>query len=370
LDTEAISRPLWKIGNAIRGGAGKGWTTVRAIKIPSYYYFEYLFWKKFSGDLKRGEYDLVHRITPLSPTVPSLVANKLKRSKVPFVVGPLNGGVPWPREFRNVQHQEREWLSYIRDAYKLLPGYSAMMKSGSAVIAGSRYTLNQLPENHKDKYFYIPENAVDPKKFPSSTSSRFLGKSVLRACFIGRLVPYKGPAMMLEACAGLIKKNKLTVDVVGDGPMNHELRSMAGRLGIENGVTFHGWVAHEDINALLNQCQLLVFPSIREFGGGVVLESMALGIVPLVIDYAGPGELVTEKTGFKVPMGEHRDIVRAIDKQLERIATSQDDLPDISRAGIDRVMNLYTWERKAQQIMEVYSWVIDPATPRPDFPFD
>ena len=46
--------------------------------------------------LAAGRFDLVHRLTPMSPVMPSDLARRLKRIGVPFVVGPLNGGLPYP----------------------------------------------------------------------------------------------------------------------------------------------------------------------------------------------------------------------------------------------------------------------------------
>ena len=42
INSEAVARPLWKIGKFLRGGSEKGWTIVTAINSLSYYYFEYL----------------------------------------------------------------------------------------------------------------------------------------------------------------------------------------------------------------------------------------------------------------------------------------------------------------------------------------
>ena len=369
LDTEVISKPLWKVGNLLRGGEGKGWTTMRAVKIPAYYYFEYLLWKQFGREIMQGKFDVVHRITPLSPTVPSVIAKRLSQNHVPFVVGPLNGGAPWPKQFRNVLHQEREWLSYIRDAHKILPGHSSMCRYSTAIIAGSKFTLSGLPEEYSDKYFYIPENAIKPETFPGNHSHKKPTRGAIKVCFIGRLVPYKGPGMMIEACADYVRSGKLEIDIVGDGPMKEELLSLVGRLGLTSGIEFHGWVAHGKVGEVLKSSQLLVFPSVREFGGGVVLEAMALGIVPLIVDYAGPGELVTEKTGFKVPMQGREEIVNAIKVKLGHILLKPEVLPEMSRAGIRRIKKLYTWEVKARQIMDIYKWAMKPGSARPRIDF-
>ena len=97
IDNEYVARPMFRLGRWLRGGDAAGWTTAIAIAYPSYLAFEWEVWRKTRDKLRRGEFDLVHRLTPMSPTLPSPMA---AWSPVPFVLGPLNGGLRWPREFR------------------------------------------------------------------------------------------------------------------------------------------------------------------------------------------------------------------------------------------------------------------------------
>lgn len=92
IDSEAIARPMHRLSEILRMGKGKGWTMTTAINALSYPYFERLVWQRFGDRIRAGEYDLVHRITPLSPTVASPIAAKIAAAGVPFVLGPLNGG--------------------------------------------------------------------------------------------------------------------------------------------------------------------------------------------------------------------------------------------------------------------------------------
>lgn len=356
IDSETFARPLWRLSNLLRGGAGKGWTTVTAISVISYYYFEALIWKRFSAAIRAGEYDIVHRITPPSPTTPSTIAGKCRRANVPFVLGPLNGGVPWPKGFDSARRQEKEWLSYVRGAYKLLPGYRSTLRSASALVIGSRDTLVQVPARYHEKCVYIPENAIDPAKF-----SRVAGPGdahMLRACFVGRLVPYKGPDMLLEAAIPLLREKRLHLDIIGDGPLMPTLREMVKNEGLDSAVTLHGWVAHSELQEIMCRSQVFTFPSIREFGGAVVLEAMAMGLVPVIVDYGGPAEHVTPETGYKLPMERREKIVSSLRDKLKLLASNRQALAPMMVAARERVQGLYTWAAKARQIREVYDWVL------------
>ncbi|WP_299918771.1 glycosyltransferase [uncultured Roseobacter sp.] len=356
IDSEAVARPLHKLAELLRMGTGKGWTMTTAIAAVSYPYFEHLVWQQFGPALVGREYDLVHRVTPLSPTIHSPMALRCARARVPFILGPLNGGVPWPAGFDAERRREREWLSYVRSAYKLVPGRGRTLQAASAILTGSRHTQGEIPARHRDKTVWLPENAIDPARFNLSAKHSLNGP--LRACFIGRLVPYKGPDMLLEAAAPLLRSGQLVLDIIGDGPMRPDLEALAARLEITPAVTFHGMLAHEDVQSVAVEANLLTFPSIREFGGGVVLEAMALGVVPVIVDYAGPGELVRAQTGYKVPIGSRAEIIARFGALLQQIVADPSPLPGLAAAARADVQARFTWEAKAAQVRRVYDAVL------------
>lgn len=369
IDSEALDRPFYSLASKLRGDSQKGWTIDTAIGSLTYPYFEYLIWKHFGADLKAGEYDVVHRITPVSPTSPSLLAKRLHQIGVPFVVGPLNGGVPWPEGFRQTQHKEREWLHYFRNLYRYVPGYRATRRYASALLMGSESTFHQLPEQYQSKALYMPENAIDTKRFNKINQSEF--DLPLKAAFVGRLVPYKGCDMLIESIAPLAKKGLIELDIFGDGPERPSLEAMIKHHNLSNAIRMHGNVNHEILQDSLVQADLLTFPSIREFGGGVVLEAMALGVVPVVADYAGPRELVCDRSGYRVAMGSRSQLIANFRSQLEAILKEPSQLIKKRQGAIERVEKWYTWEAKAQQVEQVYRWVLGHGE-RPNWgmPFD
>lgn len=365
IDSERVAKPLHRASELLRGGSGKGWTMVTAVASISYYYFERLVWKRFGAEIRAGKFDIVHRVTPLSPTTTSLIAGKCRKAGVPFVLGPLNGGVPWPREFDGARRREREWLSYVRDAYKLMPGYASTRRNAAAILAGSKHTLAQVPARYQEKCVYLPENAIDPNRFTLCASGPV--SSPLKLAFVGRLVPYKGPDMLLEAIVPLARAGLVRLDVLGDGPLMPELKAIVERENIGDAVTLAGWVEHGQLQHRLVQSDVFAFPSIREFGGGVVLEAMALGLVPVIVNYGGPGELVSPDTGYALPLGTRAQIIASFRETLERLARDPSGVRAMGERGRRDVFERFTWEAKARQVLEVYDWVTGKRTERPRF---
>ena len=367
IDTEAVARSVYRLGEMLRMGEGKGWTMVTALSSRfAYPVFERKVWQLFGSAIRSGEFDIVHRVTPLTPTANSSLAVKCKTVGVPFVMGPLNGGVPWPEGFERERRAEREWLSYIRGAYKLSAARRRMLSAASAIVAGSRFTASDLPSSVREKVTLIPENGIDPARFDLEAEQQSDGiKTPLRGCFVGRLVPYKGPDMLIEAAEPFLLDGTLTLDIVGDGPMLAALQKKVAEFGVTGAVTFHGWVAHSDVQSILGNAHLLTFPSVREFGGGVVLEAMALGVVPMICDYAGPTELVDDTTGFKVAMGSRATVVAGFRNALEQVLANPGQLAAKSKAARSKVKTHYTWAAKAKQIKDVYHWVLNRDGPIP-----
>lgn len=367
IDSEKVAARMHKLSGVLRGGKGKGWTTVMALNAVSYAYFEKLVWKQFGDAIKRGEYDVVHRLTPLSPTLPSSLAKKCKKAGVPFVWGPINGGVAWPKEFNAARRAEREWLSYVRDAYKLLPGYRATRKNAHTIIVGSIATHAQVPPCYHDRCVYIPENAIDPAKFVARRTRTVQPGEPVKLAFVGRLVPYKGADMLLDAVAELVREKRVTVTIIGDGPEREKLEAIIKREGLADGVNLAGWVEHAQLQHTLAEHDVFAFPSIREFGGAVVLEAMAVGLVPVVVDYGGPGELVTDRTGHRIAIGPRASIVADFRTAIQKLVDAPAAIEPMSQAAQQRVEQQFTWLAKANQVAAVYAHATGQSVERPDF---
>ncbi len=103
-------------------------------------------------------------------------------------------------------------------------------------------------------------------------ASRF---TVLTVC---RFYPRKRLHVLLEAAALLRKRvPKLEVRIVGGGPEERRLRSLARRLDLEGCVRWLGNLTQEELAREYNRADVFCLPSVQEGFGIVFLEAMAAG---------------------------------------------------------------------------------------------
>jgi glycosyltransferase involved in cell wall biosynthesis len=354
IDNEFIARPVYKLARLLRGGEQLGWTIDTAMAWPSYVVFEHMVRGQFGRRLERGEFDLIHRITPLSPTAVSPLAAK---TNVPMIAGPLNGGLRWPKEFPELIRREREWLVPLRNVYKLLPYHRSTYRHLAAVITASRSTAAEIPRHFRGLRFHQPENGVDPARFPIADqcpepAGRF------RFVTVGRLVPYKGLSLTLEAIRRSPTLQQTELMVIGDGPDRSAHEEFVARHGLGGCVTFRGQLPQAEVAAEMRRSQAFVFPSLREFGGGVILEAMACALPCLVVDYGGPGELVTESTGVKLPMRKRDELVTFLQTAMERMAADPAGCRRMGESAAAEVRREHTWDAKAGRVAEIYRQVL------------
>lgn len=354
-----------RLSTLLRGGRSVGWTIATAAGSLTHYGLERRIWRKFGQGILRGDFDVIHRLTPLSPTATSPIAPLCRRAGVPFVVGPLNGGLPWPPGFRQARRGEREWLMPFRALHRFVPGYHATRRDASAIVVGSRATRAELGAPYAERCVYIPENGVDPQRFTRAVEGE--AQRPVKVVFVGRHVRYKGADLLVEAAAPLLRDGAVRLEMVGEGPETPRLRAAVAAEGLAGAVDFPGWIPHAALQERLVRADVLGFPSLREFGGAVVVEAMALGLVPLVLDYGGPGELVSPSTGFAIPMGSRQQVIERLRAALRRLAGEPSLIRPIGRRARERALTLFTWDAKARQMLEVYRWVSGRSTTRPDF---
>ncbi len=335
-----------------------------ALSYPSSLAFEWYAWRMLRRRILKGEFDVVLRLLPMSPVVGSPFARFLRKGPIPFVIGPLNGGLPWPPGFSQLENQ-KEWISRFRSVYRYLPFANSTYRDAAAIIAASSQTCSEFAK-YREKLFFVPEPGIDISLCFGDTRSRKPG-SKCELLFVGGLVPRKACDLALRSAAPLLQRGLAHFTIVGDGPERNRIEQLARSLGVEAAVSFCGWLSHVEVLKHMRSADVFVFPTLRDNGAGVVFEALATGAVPVVADFGGPGDIVHAEVGFKVPLTNEGDVVAHLEEALTELANDRELLEKLRQQGMAYARERLTWDAKAQDTTKVLNWALG-RSPKPNFP--
>jgi glycosyltransferase involved in cell wall biosynthesis len=336
-----------------------GRQSLTAASYPLQIAFEWRAWRQLRRRILSRDFDVVLRILPIVSVLPSPFAFFLRNGPIPFVIGPLNGGLPWPEGFPQLDKQRREagyWVSNLRGLYRYLPFARSTYAKAAAIIAGSSHTFAEFAA-YRERLFFVPgENGIDPALFEGRVRPRDSRGGKLRLIFVGRLIPLKACDLALRAAAELLRAGAAHLTVVGDGPERESLQQLTKSLGIDNAVTFTGWLTSSDTLAQFQKADVLLFPSLREFGGAVIFEALVLGAVPVVADFGGPGDIVTPQVGYKIALTNEDDVILKLEAVLKHLADDRNHLETLRQEGMAYAREHLTWDGKARVVSKVLGW--------------
>jgi glycosyltransferase involved in cell wall biosynthesis len=335
-----------------------------AFGYPFSLHFEWQAWRQMRRQIMAGEFDLVLRLLPMSAVVPSPFAFFLRKGPIPFVIGPISGGLPFVHGFKQAENQ-REWISGLRKFHRYFPFSRSTYRNAAAIIAASSQTCVEFSD-YSDKMFFVPEPGIARSLCLDDDRTRN-AKVKLELVFVGFLIPCKACDLALRAAAPLLRNNLAHLSILGDGPERSSLEKLAESLGVEKAVSFVGWVSHAEVLKRLRASDVMLFPSVRDFGAGAVFEALACGAVPVVADFGGAGDIVYSEVGRKVALTNESDFVMQMEKVLEELAHNPRLLGQLRENGMAYARQSLTWDAKARRTTRVLNWVVRREI-KPDFP--
>ncbi|MDE2398029.1 MAG: glycosyltransferase [Burkholderiales bacterium] len=197
----------------------------------------------------------------------------------------------------------------------------------------------------------VPGNPVPPATFPPALREHMLGRPLVLA--VGRLVPYKGFSVLIDAATRL--STDAAVVIVGGGPLEAELRQRIRDSGAGRRVMLAGRVDDTTLAALQAQASLFCMPSIErsEAFGVALIEAMAHGLAVVATRIPGSGVAWVNsdgETGINVEPGRPEALADAIDALLRDAARRE----KMARGARRRYEALFTQERSINTVLALY----------------
>lgn len=348
VDTEWFAGPLYRVASRL---FPKSQHAVFLLSSADFYLFDAMALKQLSK--RRSEWDLIHAVTPVSP----LAGTRLYRLGIPLIVGPWNGGLASPRTFPDLMAQDSSWLYPIRRLGKLLDRALGCTRKASLILSATRSTDKDLPKNAPT--LRMLENGVDLERFQPSTLDKVPSSAdPLKLLFVGRLLPFKGVTLLLDAIARVRFDVPISLTVVGDGPIRAELERRTQELKLGQIVNFLGALPMAEVAEQMRSAQVFCLPSIRESGGAVLLEAAASGLPIIAVNYGGPAEIVDEEIGHLVSADGPEQLISGLVETFRNIAQNPELWRQRGQKGRQRAEREFGWDARMRSAMSIYRRVL------------
>jgi glycosyltransferase involved in cell wall biosynthesis len=234
------------------------------------------------------------------------------------------------------------------------------------VIANSAATLRTLhlgPDRPDGTDFGVNGRSAvvhDGTRTRSLSKERSRHLEVFRIALIGRISPWKGQHIFLQAAQSVAERfPNVRFFVIGaalfdEHKYDEEIRQLPKKLGIENLVEFTGFCS--DIEEVIEGLDLVVHASMTgEPFGQVIIEGMAAGKPVVATNGGGVPEIVEDgSTGILVPMGDVQAMADAICEILADPVRAR----EMGIRGRQRVENHFTVELTASKVETVFYEVL------------
>jgi glycosyltransferase involved in cell wall biosynthesis len=303
------------------------------------------------ASMRDGKHVIIHQTEPNSP-----VAIRWTSSHFQNVFGPINGNIYYPQAFRKFESAFARIRRLLHFPLQILNRlfWRGLQSADLILTAGGERTIKSLralgvPREriYETLDCGIPSSLSEVAHTPSP-------KTLGRFIHFGRLVFHKGTALAIEAVAKA--HPSVTLDIVGRGPELAHCKTLAKRLNVENRVRFLDWYENrDDLISSFENYSGVVLPSIEDANGIVIQESMAVGLVPVCLDWGGPQLLIDNGlSGYLVAPKGLDEITTEIAKCLNCLAEDLEVVKAMSARARQRASD-WEWTKLAKDWANCYA---------------
>jgi glycosyltransferase involved in cell wall biosynthesis len=226
-----------------------------------------------------------------------------------------------------------------------------------AVTAPSRKAADYLEGETNLTHVHAISCGIDAALYTPSFEKRVENRIV----FVGRVSGEKHIDVLLKAVAAMDPALDAKLDIVGGGDQMNQLKNLAKQLGIDDRVTFTGYVTDEELRAALTRATVFAMPSIAELQSIATMEAMASALPIVAANAMALPHLVHDgENGYLFKPGDSADLAA----KLTQVLTQSDaDLTKMKKTSL-RYIAAHDIQRTLSTFESLYRGepVTDPVT--------
>jgi glycosyltransferase involved in cell wall biosynthesis len=325
------------------------------------HYLPYHLWHwrafKLAAHLHRElKFDLCHLVTRVGYREPGY----LWRLNAPYVWGPVGGTQNYPWRFLRAAGVAGALQEGLRSVINLLqfrfsPRVRKAASNAVVLITANSQIYRDFERVHGIRGTVLLETGLfSVESVESREAKNATDDTPLRILWSGQLIHRKALHLLLRALAGLPACSKYTLKILGNGPLKKRWQKLAKQLEIDRHCCWLGWVPYGEALKEYHWADVLVFTSLRDTSGNVVLEALGRGVPVICLDHQGVADIVTSSCGTKIPVTNPEEVIAGLREAIAAFDRDRDSLRQLVVGAQERA-RVFLWNRNGEKMANIYA---------------
>jgi len=179
---------------------------------------------------------------------------------------------------------------------------------------------------------------------------------------VGNLEARKGWRITILAVDKLVNEKKINdfkVEFIGGGCDLDKAKQLVDSLGLSDFIIFHGKKNLAETKNKLAKSRALLFPSVRDTSGNVVLEAMSKAVPVIGFNHQGVKEMLTKDCGILIEPSNLETSVNDMADAIIKLNSNDQLSHEMGLAGRNRIRNHFIWPMKRDFMQSIYDTIIE-----------
>lgn len=266
--------------------------------------------------------------------------------KIPYVIGPVGGGEYTPKSLmclygsfkrRMAEHVRK----FVNKVALLNPFYYLSYNKALLILTKTDETKDALGyTSFKKKAVTSLEIGIDKTNVDNSIKRN---KHVF--LYVGRFISLKGIELTLLSFKDYHDRfdNNAHLMLIGKGYMKAKIEQFAVEYNLTDKIKIIDWIEQKELLYYYQSCGVMLFPSLHDSSGNVVLEAMSCGMPVVSLDCGGPAVVLGKNLKSLVVNVNDRpvsQVASAISERLNTLVSDGDTYQLISGKCVARASEL------------------------------